>query len=102
MLRSDCQPISQSGPNATFALAQLVLHASELGNGQGGSMSNEGSAYPTVKRLSAALGAEITGLSLRNPSEELAETIEALLLELGTQLRVQRAVWRRGTLRGQG
>ena len=44
-------------------------------------MSYEGSIHPTVKRLSAALGAEITGLSLRNPSEELGETIEALLLE---------------------
>ena len=44
-------------------------------------MSKEGSIHPTVKRLSAALGAEITGLSLRNPTEELAETIEALLLE---------------------
>ena len=45
-------------------------------------MSNEGSIHPAVKRLSAALGAEITGLSLRNPSEEgFAETIEALLLE---------------------
>ena len=56
----------------------LVL---DLGNGQGGFMSKEGAICPTVKRLSAALGAEITGLSLRNPTEELAETIEALLLE---------------------
>ena len=44
-------------------------------------MSKEGAIHPTVKRLSAALGAEITGLSLRNPTEELAVTIEALLLE---------------------
>ena len=44
-------------------------------------MSKEGAIHPTVKRLSAALGAEITGLSLKNPTEELAESIEALLLE---------------------
>ena len=78
MLLNDYQPISQRGPDATLAWEQLFLHASELSNGQGGSMSNEGSIHPTVKRLSAALGAEITGLSLRNPSEELAETFRSV------------------------
>ena len=34
-----------------------------------------------IKRLAAALGAEIQGVDLNHPSQELADTLEALLLE---------------------
>ena len=34
-----------------------------------------------IKRLAAALGAEIHGVDLNHPSQELADTLEALLLE---------------------